>query len=65
MKAVHLIGRHVCVCTEIFHAQILFREDSTVDDFIDVVEGNRHYVPCLYVCCASPAPAADWLWLWC
>lgn len=25
------------------------REDCTVDDFIDVVEGNRSYLPCLYV----------------
>jgi len=26
------------------------REDSTQDEFIDVVEGNRVYLPCLYVC---------------
>lgn len=25
------------------------REDATVDDFIDVVESNRAYLPCLYV----------------
>ena len=29
--------------------QILFREDATVDDFIDVIEGNRKYMKCLYV----------------
>lgn len=33
----------------IHHAEILFREDVTVDDFIDVIEGNRKYVRCLYV----------------
>lgn len=34
---------------KIFHAEVLVREDATVDDFIDVVEGNRAYIPCLYV----------------
>ena len=29
--------------------QVLFREDYTVDDLIDVIEGNRKYVRCLYV----------------
>ncbi|KAJ2370439.1 Developmentally-regulated GTP-binding protein 2, partial [Coemansia sp. RSA 2607] len=33
----------------IFNAQILVREDVTIDDFIDVVVGNRIYLPCLYV----------------
>eukprot|EP01071_Lankesteria_metandrocarpae_P005197 Lankesteria_metandrocarpae@DN3902_c0_g1_i1.p1 len=32
-----------------FNADILFREDCSVDDFIDVIEGNRKYVKCLYV----------------
>ena len=27
----------------------MLREDITVDQFIDVVLGNRKYVPCLYV----------------
>ncbi|GMH44625.1 hypothetical protein BSKO_12577 [Bryopsis sp. KO-2023] len=31
------------------YADILFREDATVDDFIDVMEGNRRYIKCLYV----------------
>jgi len=34
---------------KIFNAEVLVREDCTVDDFIDVVEGNRSYLPCLYV----------------
>jgi ribosome-interacting GTPase 1 len=28
---------------------VLFREDVTVDEFIDVVLGNRVYLRCLYV----------------
>eukprot|EP00735_Rhodelphis_limneticus_P008428 TRINITY_DN2140_c0_g1::TRINITY_DN2140_c0_g1_i1::g.12931::m.12931 TRINITY_DN2140_c0_g1::TRINITY_DN2140_c0_g1_i1::g.12931 ORF type:complete len:366 (-),score=107.35,sp/P34280/YKK3_CAEEL/65.75/7e-174,TGS/PF02824.16/4e-22,MMR_HSR1/PF01926.18/3e-17,FeoB_N/PF02421.13/4.8e-11,Dynamin_N/PF00350.18/32,Dynamin_N/PF00350.18/0.17,OxoDH_E1alpha_N/PF12573.3/0.04,AAA_16/PF13191.1/0.049,Miro/PF08477.8/0.12,MCM/PF00493.18/0.12,CheW/PF01584.14/0.15,AAA_28/PF13521.1/0.2 TRINITY_DN2140_c0_g1_i1:521-1618(-) len=43
------------ICTDILklnhihNADILFREDCTVDEFIDVIEGNRVYIPCLYV----------------
>lgn len=33
----------------IFNADILFREDCTIDEFIDLVEGNRKYLRCLYV----------------
>lgn len=33
----------------IHHAEVLFREDCSVDDFIDIVEGNRKYIRCLYV----------------
>ncbi|KAG7245911.1 hypothetical protein CRUP_018869, partial [Coryphaenoides rupestris] len=33
----------------IFNAEVLFREDSTADEFIDVIVGNRVYMPCLYV----------------
>lgn len=32
----------------IYHAEVIVREDCTVDDFIDVVVGNRRYMPCLY-----------------
>lgn len=28
---------------------MLFREDATVDDLIDVIEGNRKYIKCVYV----------------
>eukprot|EP00922_Rhytidocystis_sp_ex-Travisia-forbesii_P026880 GHVS01039420.1.p1 GENE.GHVS01039420.1~~GHVS01039420.1.p1 ORF type:complete len:375 (+),score=57.94 GHVS01039420.1:177-1301(+) len=34
---------------KIFNAEVLFREDASVDDLIDVIEGNRKYVKCLYV----------------
>jgi uncharacterized protein len=33
----------------IHNAEVLFREDCTMDDLIDVIEGNRKYVRCLYV----------------
>jgi small GTP-binding protein len=39
----------VCQEYKIHHAEILFREDATVDQLIDVLEGNRKYVRCLYV----------------
>jgi len=28
---------------------IYFNSECTVDDLIDAIEGNRVYVPCLYV----------------
>jgi small GTP-binding protein len=34
---------------KIHNADIILREDSTVDEFIDVIEGNRVYIPGLYV----------------
>lgn len=34
---------------KIFNAEVLFREDCTADEFIDVVTNNRVYLPCLYV----------------
>lgn len=34
---------------KIHHAEVLFREDCNVDQLIDVLEGNRKYVRCLYV----------------
>ena len=33
----------------IHNAEVLFREDATIDEFIDVIEGNRKYIRCLYV----------------
>ena len=32
----------------IVSADICFRENATVDDLIDVVEGTRAYIPCIY-----------------
>lgn len=34
---------------KIHNCELLFKEDSSVDDLIDVIEGNRRYVRCLYV----------------
>lgn len=34
---------------KIHSAEVLFREDCTIDQFIDIIEGNRKYVKCLYV----------------
>jgi len=34
---------------KIFNAEILFRDDCNTDDLIDVILGNRVYIPCLYV----------------
>lgn len=33
----------------IHNADITLRYDATSDDLIDVVEGNRIYVPCIYL----------------
>ncbi|KAF9139297.1 hypothetical protein EC957_005176 [Mortierella hygrophila] len=34
---------------KIHNADISFKCDATVDDLIDVIEGNRVYMPCIYV----------------
>jgi len=34
---------------KIMHAEIILKEDSSEDDFIDVLEGNRVCIPCLHV----------------
>ncbi|XP_033117666.1 developmentally-regulated GTP-binding protein 2-like [Anneissia japonica] len=34
---------------KIFNAEVLFREDCSADDFIDVICDNRVYLPCIYV----------------
>lgn len=34
---------------KIFNAEVIFREDCTPDEFIDVVLGNRVYLSCIYV----------------
>lgn len=33
----------------IFNADVVLHEEITADDFIDVIDGNRKYVKCLYV----------------
>ncbi|ETV93203.1 developmentally-regulated GTP-binding protein 1 [Aphanomyces invadans] len=34
---------------KIHNADVTLREDVTADELIDVIEGNRVYIPCLYV----------------
>lgn len=34
---------------KIHNADITLRFDATSDDLIDVIEGNRVYVPCIYL----------------
>ncbi|KAH7104741.1 developmentally regulated GTP-binding protein, partial [Auriculariales sp. MPI-PUGE-AT-0066] len=34
---------------KIHNADVMIREDVTIDEFIDVVIGDRKYIPCLYV----------------
>merc|ERR1712217_685206 len=34
---------------KVFNADVICHEDITVDDFIDVIDGNRKYCKCLYV----------------
>ncbi|VDN27817.1 unnamed protein product [Cylicostephanus goldi] len=40
---------------KIHNADITLRYDATSEDLIDVIEGNRVYIPCIYVlnkvCC--------------
>lgn len=43
------VCRLVCKEYKISCAEIILREDITVDQLIDVIEGNRAYIPVLYV----------------
>lgn len=43
------VARLVCKEYKVSCAEIILREDVTVDQFIDVLEGNRAYIPVLYV----------------
>lgn len=43
------MARVVCKEYKISCAEIIIREDITVDQFIDAIEGNRSYMPVLYV----------------
>lgn len=39
----------ICAEYKIHNADVCLRCDATADDLIDVIEGNRVYIPCLYV----------------
>ena len=34
---------------KIHNADVTLRMDATTEDLIDVVEGNRVYIPCIYI----------------
>jgi uncharacterized protein len=40
---------HILKEYKMHNAEVLVREDVTIDQFIDVLDGNRKYIPCLYV----------------
>lgn len=42
-------AKSICSEYRINNADITLREDASVDDLIDVIEGNRVYIPCIYV----------------
>lgn len=53
-----------CDLLEIHNCEVLIREDVTVDEFIDVIVGNRKYLKCFY--CYNKIDAitmeeVDWL----
>ena len=39
------------VCSEyrIHNADVHLKEDCDVDDLVDVIEGSRVYIPCIYI----------------
>jgi ribosome-interacting GTPase 1 len=41
----------VTICKEykLSNADVHFKQDATIDELIDAIEGNRVYVPCIYV----------------
>jgi ribosome-interacting GTPase 1 len=39
----------ICKEYKLSNADLHFRCDATIDELIDVIEGNRVYVPCVYV----------------
>ena len=39
----------ICGEYRIHNADVSLRYDATADDLIDVIEGNRIYMPCIYV----------------
>lgn len=40
--------RSICHEYRIMNAQVSIRCDASADDLIDVIEGNRLYIPCIY-----------------
>lgn len=45
----HEIVYTICREYKIMSADVFCRCDATIDQLIDVIEGNRRYIPCIYV----------------
>jgi len=43
------VVKRVCAEYRLNSVDVCCKEDSTVDELIDVIEGNRAYIPCVYV----------------
>lgn len=41
--------RSICHEYKVYHASFAIRCNATVDDIIDVIQGNRIYIPCIYI----------------
>lgn len=41
--------RKICVEYRMACADIVIKKPSAMDEFIDAMEGNRTYIPCLYI----------------
>lgn len=48
-KITEKMVQHILHDYRIFNAEILIREDVSVDQFIDVILGNRKYIRAIYV----------------
>ncbi|OBS77016.1 hypothetical protein A6R68_16528 [Neotoma lepida] len=46
---INLTATSILAEYKIHNADVTLRSDATADDLIDVVEGNRVYIPCIYV----------------
>ena len=43
------VVKSVCSEYKIHNADVHMRDDCDVDDLVDVIEGSRVYIPCIYV----------------
>ena len=49
MKAFAAAVKSVCSEYRIHNADVHMRDDCDIDDLVDVIEGSRVYIPCIYV----------------
>ena len=41
--------KSVCSEYKIHNADVHMRDDCDIDDLVDIIEGSRVYIPCIYV----------------